>query len=259
MAGSRLPGVIVQERDQRLFQALSLLRFLDRSDLMAIGPFTSVTRANARARQLVQAGLLEALPVGTIGGGRQLLYALSRKGAALVGAPYRPLRREDVPALSGDPFLQHQLALNKFYVAVAHRPIPAQGVRLCRWLSFSQPIAANSALIPDGYFELAIPAGVLACFLEIDMGTESPKVWREKIRQYLGLAVSGEFEREFQQRRFRVLVVTTTEKRLHKISSLVRRSTDKVFWLSTFDKVNREGLWSKVWHRPTGDEPASLV
>jgi hypothetical protein len=259
MRGNSIRGVILQERDWRILRALKLLRFLDRNHTIAIGPFHSVTRANARINQLVQAGLLEALPVGTILGGRKLVYQLSRKGAELVGVVYRPLRRDVLPAISGDPFLEHQLEINKVYVTVNHRPIPIVNVACCRWLAFFSPPVSNLPLIPDAYFELTAPAGDVGCFLEVDMGTEPPKVWQKKISLYLQLAVSKDFEKQFGRSRFRVLVVTTTGKRLKAIATLIRRSTDRVFWLSTFEQLQREGFWSAVWHRPTGDQPQALL
>ena len=259
MTGNSQSGVILQERDWRILRTLKLLRFLDRNQIRAIGPFDSITRANARAGQLVQADLIEALPVGTIAGGRKLVYQLSRKGAELVSAPYRPVRRDPMPALSGDRFLEHQLEINKIYVTVNYRPIPIAAVSCARWLAFQKPPLSNLPLIPDAYFELSAPADVACCFLEVDMSTESPKIWQRKISLYLQMAGSKDFEKQFGRSRFRVLVLTTTDKRLNAIRALIRRSTDRVFWLSTFEHLQREGFWSAVWMRPTGETLQALL
>ena len=114
-------------------------------------------------------------------------------------------------------------------------------------------------MTPDGYFELATANGVRAIFLEVDLGTEALAVWQGKTAYYLQLAISGEFQKRFRQQQFRVLVVTNSVKRLQNIRAVVAKITDKLFWFATFESINREGLWSPVWLRPTGDQRHSLL
>jgi hypothetical protein len=85
------------------------------------------------------------------------------------------------------------------------------------------------------------------------------RVWEQKTRQYLQLAVSGDFPRLFGKAQFRVLVITTSSRRLTKIRSVVAKQTDKVFWLSDFPTINRAGLWSASWLRPLGDQAVPLI
>jgi hypothetical protein len=75
----------------------------------------------------------------------------------------------------------------------------------------------------------------------------------------LQLAVSGEFPKRFRHPQFRVLVIANTERRLANIRSTVAKSTDKIFWFTTFESLNREGFWSPVWLRPAGDQRHSLI
>jgi hypothetical protein len=96
-------------------------------------------------------------------------------------------------------------------------------------------------------------------FLENDRGTEALTVWQQKAALYLQLAVSGEFQRRFRQPQFRVLVVTSSERRLNHIRVVVAKSTDKIFWLTTLDNIHSEGLWSPIWLRPTGDRRLPLL
>jgi hypothetical protein len=96
-------------------------------------------------------------------------------------------------------------------------------------------------------------------FCEVDRGSEPLKTWKKKTELYLKLAISGEFEKLFGQSRFRVLVITFSERRLRNIRRTVAKQTDKIFWFSTFDNINREGLWSSIWLRPSGDSELSLV
>ncbi len=85
-----------------------------------------------------------------------------------------------------------------------------------RWIAFPKRPAPGLRLIPDGYVELETRSGIVTAFLEVDLGHERLRVWRDKVRNYLDLAVTGNFEREFKQTRFRVLVVAElgTETRL---------------------------------------------
>src|SRR5258706_4316287 len=96
-------------------------------------------------------------------------------------------------------------------------------------------------------------------FLEVDLGSEALSVWQQKTASYLQLAVSGEFLKRFRQLQFRVLVVANTDRRLANIRSTVAKSTDKIFWFTTPESINREGIWSQVWLRPTGDQRHPLL
>jgi hypothetical protein len=63
----------------------------------------------------------------------------------------------------------------------------------------------------------------------------------------------------FQQEQFRVLVVVSSERRLHSIRKTIATQTQKIFWLSTLEQIKREGFWSPVWLRPEGDQRLPLL
>lgn len=197
--------------------------------------------------------------MGTQAGGRKALYGLSSKGAGAAGEHgYRPIQRQKDELVVGDRFVEHQLALNSIWIKVQFQSLP-EGYRLVRWISFRVPLCASVPLVPDGYFEVNGPYGMLPMFCEVDRGSEPLKTWKKKTELYLKLAISGEFEKLFGQSRFRVLVITFSERRLRNIRRTVAKQTDKIFWFSTFDNINREGLWSSIWLRPSGDSELSLV
>jgi hypothetical protein len=112
---------------------------------------------------------------------------------------------------------------------------------------------AGLSLIPDGYAELATPSGIDASFIEIDLGHEGLVIWKEKTRHYLQLALSGEFERQFRQPRFRVLALANSERRLHSIRAAVAGITQKIFWFTTLDAAHAEKFFGPLWLRPAGD------
>jgi len=259
MTGNNPKGIVAQARDMHLFEVLAILGVIDREQAKQIAPFGSTTRANARLLSLTRAGLLRRFHLGTERGGKKALYALSVRGAALVGVSIHGPRRRQDQVLVADFFVQHQLAINNLYCAVRCQPIPNPDAQVIRWLAFHQSLDAGSSLIPDGYFEISSPQGIVASFLEVDMGHEGLKVWKAKIEKYVRYALSGHFTERFGQSRFRVLVVASSERRMHAIRKVAAAATDKLFWFTTVDSISRDGCWSSIWLRPKEDEQHSLL
>jgi Replication-relaxation len=128
-----------------------------------------------------------------------------------------------------------------------------------RWLTFREPLSPSVPLLPDGYFEIAHGGALQPMFLEADLGTESSTVWKRKVELYLKLAIGGEFERIFHEKRFRVLVVLPSERRLEAVRRTVLRRTEKLFWFTTQHLVSEQGLCGPVWLRPKGTELLPLL
>ena len=254
-AGKANSRLILQERDLHLLRELSVMRILDRELAKIVAGFGSTTRANTRLLMMTRAGLLRRFFLGT-GGGSKALYALSPKGAQAVDVSSRGPRRPQGALLVADNFIQHQLSLNGIYCALKYGTIPVPQVTFDRWLSFHEPLVPALKLIPDGYVEFMTPAGVAACFLEVDLGHESLRVWREKAQRYLQLALSGEFEKKFGHDRFRVFVVVNSGRRLHSIRKAVAVITQKIFWFATLESVSAD-FFCPVWFRPADETQKS--
>ena len=249
---------MLQPRDLTLLKEIAHLRVVDREDAREIAGFHSRTRANTRLLSLVHAGLLVKKAAGTARGGHKYLYALSRRGAQLSGTPYRTPIWSPHTTLAWSPTLEHQLAINRLYLALKQPPAAIR-VRLVRWSTFPQFISDAVRLMPDAYVELETSPGSRALFLEVDRGTETVKVWRRKIAAYLTLATSGEFVRRFQQSQFRVAVIAPSVRRLQSIRACVVRQTDKLFWFASSGGHPREWLWNRTWLRPRGDDLHFLI
>jgi hypothetical protein len=248
---------MLQPRDLHLLRELAVMRVLDREQAKVVARFNSTTRANTRLLALVRAGLLRRFFIGS-GGGRRALYALSPKGAQAVEVPVRGPRRPQDALLVADYFVGHQLAVNGIYCALKYGVIPLPHVTFHRWVSFSEPVVPGISLIPDGYVELMSPSGVIASFLEVDLGHESQTVWKGKAEHYLQLAVSGKCREQFGQNHFRVLVIANSERRLHSIQKTVAEITQKMFRFATLASVSKQ-FFAPVWYRPTTTQPASLI
>jgi hypothetical protein len=249
--------LILQLRDLHLLREIAVMRVLDREQAKIVAGFGSTTRANTRLLTLVRAGLLRRFFLGS-GGGRRALYALSPKGAQVVDVPVRGPRRPQDALLVADYFVGHQLAVNAIYCALKYRTIPIPQVTFHRWLSFSEPVVTGISLIPDGFVEFTTPTGIVACFLEVDLGHESQTIWKGKAQHYLQLAVSGKYREQFGQDRFRVLVIANSERRLHSIRKTVVEITEKIFWFATLATVGTT-FFAPVWYRPKENKPTTLI
>lgn len=252
-------SVILTARDLSLFRVLVTARILASDQVQTICGFGTVRRTNARLLGLVRAGYLRRWFVATKAGGHRGLYGLSPKGALAIGEQAaRLLTWKQGQLLTGNQFVAHQLAINEISLEVQFRPLPP-AVACRRWLNFLQPISKAVPLIPDAYFEIAREGIVIPMFLELDRGTEPLNVWRKKVERYVDLAITGESERVFQQKRFRVLIVAESSRRLAFIRSTVARQTDKLFWFGTLSEINKDGLWNSLWSRPTEATPVTLL
>jgi hypothetical protein len=252
-------ATIVTPRDLDLFRVLTIARVLDGEQIKVVGGFGSTRRTNRRLLKLVQAGLLRRWFVGAAGGGQKALYGLSPTGANLIGETTQGLIPWKQNALiTSSQFLAHQLAVNAVFLLARFQSLPP-GLSLKRWTRPKLPLSSAVPLIPDGYFEIVHTGTVHPVFLELDLGTESSKVWKRKVELYLKLAISGEFERLFSEKRFRTLIVLPSTRRLESIRTTIAKRTEKLFWLSTFNEVQREGLWGQHWLRPVGQEKVGIL
>ena len=259
MSGSKQHRIIVQERDRHILRELAVTRVIDREQAKRLAGFRSIPCVNARLLALSRAGLLRRFFLGTVGGARKALYALSPDGAKLVGVPYRGPRRKREETLIADFSVFHQLRINEVYCLVKYGSIPIHGSRFIRWVAFHDAVEPGLALIPDGYFEIGTSARTLAAFVEVDLGHESRKVWTRKVQTYLRHAISGAFKERFGQAQFRTVVVTDSERRLASLRGATAALTEKIFWFTTFDRIARDGFWSAIWQRPKGDARVSLI
>jgi len=259
MIGNKRKGIVLQSRDRHLLQELAAMRVIDREQAKCVAGFGSTTRVNSRLLALTRVGLLRRFFIGFDAVGKKALYTLSPKGATFTGTSNQGLRRRRDELSVADIFVSHQLKINEIYCLVKYRPIPVPETKFVRWVSFSQPLATESSLIPDGYVEIATPRDFVAAFLEVDLGHESRSVWRTKVESYLRYAVSGDFTKQRNQPQFRTLVVTNSERRMNSLRIATRELTEKIFWFTTFELIGREGIWSPIWQRLKNDERQTLL
>ena len=169
------------------------------------------------------------------------------------------MKRRSDEIVTLDVFIYHQLALNEVYCALKYRPAPLN-TKVEKWSTFSQPIDRDRSLIPDGYAELVTGSRVTPAFVELDLGHESLTTWKAKIEKYVRYALSGSFEERFQHPTFRVLVVTSSDRRQQSLRKATAATTDRIFWFATLDSIKQKGPCAPIWLRPTGEQgPIPLI
>jgi hypothetical protein len=218
-----------------------------------------------------------------MGAGRfPFVYVLDRLGADLVasvlGCDRADLGWKPTSNMLGTEFVSHTLVVNDFRVAM-DLVVRTPGLELTDWVGEAQfrttalrnrvPFRVRGARItrnyPDGYFALSVSGRdqLAHFFLEIDRGTMSNKRWQDKVRAYIEFRVRGLSQKHFGTRNFRLLTVTTTERRLGNL----KRATEKVdsdhhFWFAVQNSIdiwNPQTLLAPIWYVAGKDERQSLV
>ena len=235
-------GIRVQPRDITMLRFLSLLRILDRRQIERIAGFTSTSRVNVRLGKLHKAGLIVRYFTGSRSGSKRSLYALTKSGSVEAEAPFVHLKWKSDSFLLGNAFVAHQLALNDIYI----EGVLGRGIG---WKTFAQPLSASIPLVPDALIE----AEARAFFVELDLGTEQLAAWTRKTSLYLKLATSGTYRQIVSHSQFAVLVVASDESRMQALRRHISKQTQKLFWFVTLDNIMRQGFWSSLWLRPSGD------
>ena len=176
------------------------------------------------------------MPVARVlGGSRPFLYALAQGGVRLLdsGSESPPRRRR--LDRSSELYVNHNLAVASFWASVMatvrFRPIrlgawiPERDLR-ARQLRVKDPRSHRTLpFLPDAYFELHYATGrVQCCLLEVDLGTHSLARMRRKLRAFELFLAEGLFARTWQRSDFEVLLLASSERRLHHVTSLAREA-----------------------------------
>lgn len=243
MAGESL---LLTERDRALLSEVQRFGAMTRAQMMTLGFFRSKTRANERLKRLASTELLATRPLPLDAGGPVTVYV---PGPALVTD--RAVRRR---VFEGSPlFVAHQLGLVDIRIAFDRQ------TTVERWLSEHELKGLTGRVIPDAYAEFVVAGRSYAAFIEHDRGTETLGRIEQKVRAYTNLAFSGEFERQFKRRFFRLLLIATSPRRVENLAAATARITDKVVRLTTLAQLTTSGPLASIWRRPSSNDFESLT
>jgi Replication-relaxation len=256
---SEPPAFRLTEGDVLILRHLAHHRFL-RSTQIAVLVGRSLDRTNDRLLRLFHAGYVDRpraqLDYYPTSGSAPMVYALADRGARLLiqrGTEFANTEWSRKNGEAGRPFIEHQLEIVDFHVALERSARGRSDVRIIhpeeiiassaeRTRSMRNPLALrvnvshngsthDIGLIPDLVFGLMFHDGSRRCFMvEIDRGTMpiSRSDFRQtsfarKMRAYLTAHAAKQHEQQFGWKAFRVLVVTTDDQRIRSMQETLRQ------------------------------------
>jgi DNA-binding Lrp family transcriptional regulator len=218
-------------------------------------------RTNNRLSRLFHAGYIDRpraqLDYYPTSGSAPMVYALADGGAKLLGerlgAEFAHIEWSRINQDAGRPFIEHQLEIVDFYVALELAVRGRSDVRLIhsdeliaafpeQTRAMRNPLALRVSvshnetmhdigLVPDFVFGLMYPNGARRCIMdEIDRGTMpisrsdlTQTSFERKMRAYLAAHVARQHEQQFGWKTFRVLTVTTDKHRARSMTEALRQ------------------------------------
>ena len=263
------PPMRLTERDVDIIQAVNDHRALLGSQIQALF-FGSQSSAQYRLSRLFQHEYLDRQFMTVVSGGpasSPIIYTIGRHGEQVLaerrGYTTQQLRRPKGGTLAWQ-FLEHLLRLNDVRVAVA-LAARAQGWTVETWedepvfranpdyvlVTDSRGRTRKKPVLPDGYFRLAVGERRAHFFVEVDRGSEPLSQFRSQIEVVQAYTASGQYQVRYSRRSLRVLVVTTSPRRLANLKTATREAGgDRKYWFTTSDQVTAETvLTGAIWER----------
>ncbi len=284
---SDLPPLRLTQRDIAIVNACYEYRALSTPQIKQLffnnnSQRSQLVQCQYRLKLLYHNGYLyrDEKPTKLSEGRHALIYFLDRKGAQLL-AECLEIEQSELDwhsksnaAGARHLFLDHLLRTNDIRIALT-MAAEHENILLERWLDDKTlksrqmkdyvTIGANDdrikerqriAIIPDGYFHLKIAERSYHHFLETDLRTvtglstkSANRDWSKKIQAYLSYHSSGLFQARYNTNSFRVLTVTTGEKRLANLKRITEEAGGKSrFWFTTFDQLTQASVLSQpIW------------
>lgn len=247
-------------------------RFLRRDQVQTLLN-TDASEAERILSQGAAAGFVESNAQVEISGLFQPVYALARRGGNLAASALgvdraglaSPARRGAV----GPLFLEHRLRINDIRLAFvrAARDAGQHGPALWRYerdiadrIPDSRRPGAWLPVRPDGYLAYRTPARLVHALVEADLGTVTNKRWAIRVQAYVAYRLGGAFRMRHGAATFRVLTVTTTQRRLRNLLRTTERAGGRsLFWFTTWDDLLSHSPLSPIWSVAGISSPSSAT
>jgi len=267
--------LILQPRDREILEAVYGHRFLSSGQIMDMF-FGCATRSNIRLRKLWEHEYVDRHYLRPLAfhGSSQAIYSLGKSGIDVIAesldADREEVRKNRHKVRDLKPFfIEHVLAVNDFRINFETATEEHPQVQLERWINeidLQDEYETRTAgrltkrlIRPDGYGRYSYRRRLYSFFLELDRATETNGRFERKARNYLDYGKSGRYHQTFGVKFFRVLVVTTTLRRLENLKDTIQGFTDGIFWFTTLDKVREGEIFDPIWIRSGQEEQYSLL
>ncbi|MBS1701418.1 MAG: replication-relaxation family protein [Armatimonadetes bacterium] len=212
------------ERDIRLIRDIALSHLLSRDQIIALGYFSSITRANTRLRELATKKLIRRMDTPFF---VQSLYMAGPLAHELLETRVAKLleSRTDSPR-----FVRHALAVTNARIALTQK---GGEWRFEQQLWRTLPGKTSQTLRPDGL----VITSTIPIFIEVDMGNVSIPKFKEKLSGYAALAHPEICQSLYGFSEFRLLTVTTGTLRSRNLRSVMPQRSGFAMLCQTFEEI----------------------
>lgn len=267
-------GFRLRPRDIDIIEAVNACQALTVNQLQTLF-WNSPNPAYTRLRQLAESGYLERhyiTQVKAAPAASTIVFSLSKLGAEVLAAN-RGYSADDLhfatKQIRNWQSLQPLLSVNDFRVVLTRACHDHPEIKLKQWLAEivfrrrPDRIVVNgrkTPVYPDGFCIIETPAAKGYMFVEADRGTEGIEQFKSQVNIYQEYIRSGQYEKRFQTKSLRILVVTTSYRRLQSL----RKATVAVgggarYWFTTFDRVTPQTvLTTPIWKKAEGSDDYAL-
>ncbi len=198
------------ERDAKLVRDVALSTVLSRNQVLQLGYFSSVSRANRRLQFLCAEGLLQAIDTPFHA---QRLYSVGRHTPTVLGDN---LSRMLTCRTLTPRFIQHALAVTELRIGLADAAsVWRFEAQVRHQFSFGNQ---DIDLRPDGL----LLADSEAIFVEADLGHVSMPRFEKRFEGYSNYINGGNYGSVYGRRCPRVLLVTTGDLRKSHLEQVAR-------------------------------------
>jgi hypothetical protein len=206
----------------------------------------------------------------------QIIYTVGKRGLQVLTDVYNYDRsdfRRPKKAMLSWHLLEHQLALNDVRIAIM-QAVSQHAFSLETWIdekhfrarpdyvTLKKKRGGEKAypVFPDGYFCVTVPQGKARFFVEVDRGGESLSKFAPQIRVYDAYVASGQYQERFGAKSLRVLIVTSTKRRMRTLMRVTEKvGGDRKYCFTTFDQITPEQvLTGHIWQRLGTRDPEAL-
>jgi hypothetical protein len=247
------PPIHLTERDRALLYDLYHFRFLPTA-LVVARHFGSATRGRNRLKLLFHHGYVDRHFLPTAGPGTgEAIYGLGPAATSELATTYglepADVKRRRKPV---EPFfIAHELEIARFRIRVGELGAPL-GVGTTDWTEGSAATLRlpGGRLTPDAIGWVRTRKARFAFALEVDRGTMTVGRVRAKFDRYAEAAASGALGALLDARRFRLLVIASSTKRLISLERAAREARATNVWLAPSEVVATDFLLEPRWLRP---------
>lgn len=260
----------LRDRDRQIMKAVNDYQALQIQHLQALF-FGSKSPAYKRVGQLAEHGFLKVhyvSQVATAPAASARVFTIGQAGAQVLIDTFE-YTRDDLNFASRQVTnyvtLQHLLKVNDVRVAITCAASDIPDFELVEWrnetvfrsrpdhvLIKKKGQGKRKPVLPDGYCLIRTPGGYAHCFIEVDRGRENQRQFANQIEIYQAYMESGLYQKQFKTTSLRILVITTSQRRLENLMNAAKRvGANDRYWFSTFEQVTPQTVLTEaIWYKP---------